>query len=154
MDEEFTSSKNKRRMKMKCSVHKNVVIKPVKGIESDFMHCRNVITCSDCGMLIRAANVTDGFHGFQELYEHRQALFCALVNSNIDVSWKSRLHEDGTMFDGPENWFIAGIKTVDGMATYHLEGRFWDKMKCAEIDNAFKWDGHTPDDVIRRLLKI
>lgn len=61
--------------------------------------------------------VSDGYHSFKELYDHRIKLFVALCNvlENWDTEighpsqcWKSKLHSDGTMFDG---WFIAGIGT-------------------------------------------
>lgn len=67
-------------------------------------------------------------------------------------SWKSRLHDDGTMFEG--DWFIAGIETPMGPATYHLEGRFWDSAKVLPLPNAPAWDGHTPEDVLERLASL
>ena len=59
-------------------------------------------------------HVSDGYHTFKELYDHRIALFLALVKSISEqeyhpanqICWKSKKHSDGTMFDG---WFIAGI---------------------------------------------
>lgn len=62
--------------------------------------------------------VSDGYHTFKQLYEHRVALFVALCNmmcdrntywnDNIGVletyskdeyPWKSMFHYDGTMYD-------------------------------------------------------
>ena len=57
--------------------------------------------------------VSDGYHTFKELYSHRVKLFVALLNTLESLHyrinypskcWKSKLHADGTMFDG---WFIA-----------------------------------------------
>lgn len=87
-------------------------------------------------------NTSDGYHTFNELYEHRHALFALLAD------WKSRLHSDGTMFDG---WFIAGKDTPYGQITYHIPDRLWELYAVAELDKAPQWDGHTSSDVIERL---
>lgn len=96
---------------------------------------------------LKEGDVSDGYHTFNELYEHRHVLFANVVNQNVG-GWKSKLHDDGTMFKG---WFIAGIPTKDGDATYHIPLKHWDLFQCREIDKAPKWDGHTSDDVIQRI---
>lgn len=104
----------------------------------------------------------DGFHTFEELYDHRIALFIALCRTLQDLYiendigfgdvWKSKLHSDGTMFDG---WFIAGIFRNDGnQITYHLPIDRWDELEAIELEKAPEWDGHTPDDVISRILNL
>jgi len=93
----------------------------------------------------------DGYHTFTELYEHRIALFAAVCNRARSLSWKSRFHEDETMFLG---MFIAGTETPEGPVTYHMEDKWWDQFKCLEVDVAPKWDGHTADDVVERLKSI
>lgn len=94
---------------------------------------------------------SDGYHTFNELYEHRHALFASLLKCYPDKAWKSKKHDDGTMFDG---WFIAGIETREGQATYHIPLRLWDDFQAEVIHVAPKWDGHTPDDVIKRLSTL
>lgn len=111
-------------------------------------------------------DVSDGHHTMTELYNHRHALFCALIKAYDTYvtllhgpmyrCWKSKKHEDGTMYEG---WFIAGIsrKLFDGSIediTYHLPLDWWDRLKCIEIPFAPKFDGHTSNDVIDRLLKL
>ena len=106
-----------------------------------------------------ASEVSDGYHTFNELYEHRCLLFCviiealgrAFVKGGWDV-WKSRKHHDGTSIDG---WFIAGAtphyKGLKGI-TYHLPDSVWDYIKhVRELDRAPEWGGHTSQDVIERL---
>ncbi len=100
---------------------------------------------------VDVGEVSDGFHTFNELYAHRQILFSKLLSAFPEISWKSRKHTDGSMFDGPENWFIAGMKLPNGMITYHLEGCFWEHIDCPEVEFAPPWDGHTAEDVINRL---
>lgn len=106
----------------------------------------------------------DGYHTFDELYDHRITLFIALCRayaewidaeglSTIPHSWRSKLHSDGTNFDG---WFILGLKEDKGeQITYHLPLLRWDETCFAEtLDRAPEFDGHTPDDVLERLKKL
>lgn len=116
-------------------------------------------------MDVWAQEVSDGYHTMKELYKHRFHLFIALCNvidryrnplENSMKCWKSKLHEDGTMY---ENMFVAGITMLqfDGtvkFATYHLDLKYWDKMHILELRNAPKYDGHTSNDVLERLLEL
>ena len=95
---------------------------------------------------------SDGYHTFNELYHHRAVLFSVIVSSFSDRAWKSKLHADGTMYDG---MFIVGIETPDGQATYHYDVEpYWDLFRCKEVDRAPEWDGHTPDQAIERIGKL
>lgn len=101
--------------------------------------------------------VSDGSHTFEELYEHRFALFIALCrmlkagefDGPVDV-WRSKFHNDNTMYEG---WFILGINEEAGrQITYHLPMRLWAETSfAAELAHAPKWDGHSPSDVLDRL---
>jgi len=93
-------------------------------------------------------NTSDGFHTFNELYHHRCVLFSVICNQYKALAWKSRKHDDGTMYDG---MFIVGIETPFGQCTYHYENENWDMFDVKVLENAPKWDGHTPDDVLKRL---
>lgn len=103
--------------------------------------------------------ISDGYHTFEDLYEHRIALFIALCRATFRHAWKSQLHSDGTKYEG---WFILGITWHDSngllpsrQITYHLPMKYWDEVKdIATLDKAPEWDGHTPQDVIDRLLTI
>lgn len=95
-------------------------------------------------------DISDGYHTFTELYDHRVALFIALIKSHRDISWCSRLHADGTMFDG---WFIAGMDLPTGTITYHLPDEAFSELDdVAILERAPEWDGHTPDLVVKRLI--
>ena len=101
---------------------------------------------------VTTGELSDGYHTFNELYEHRHTLFTALCRCNPALAWRSKLHSDGTMFDG---WFIAGLMTPAGNATYHIPIRLWDDLAgVSELPNAPEWDGHTSDDVIKRLRTV
>ena len=97
-------------------------------------------------------STSDGYHTFDELYEHRMVLFSIICNQNKDEGWKSLLHSDGTMFD---DYFIVGIKTPLGQYTYHYHMDNWDTFNVKELEKAPEWDGHKPSDITRlySLLK-
>lgn len=95
--------------------------------------------------------VSDGYHTFNELYAHRCSLFAALMASHPQISWKSKKHNDGTSYD---DWFIAGMHLPTGDISYHLPvDQFWDRLtNVSELEFGVKWDGHTPNDVITRIM--
>ncbi len=69
--------------------------------------------------------VSDGYHTFNELYEHRNLLFLSLMQAHWDL------------------------------ITYHLPDRLLhlaQKTGATQLAIAPKWDGHTPNDVIDRLF--
>ncbi|MBM7598188.1 hypothetical protein JOC34_000545 [Virgibacillus halotolerans] len=90
--------------------------------------------------------VSDGSHTFNELYDHRMVLFSIICNQNKDKAWKSRLHDDGTMFD---DYFIVGITTDEGDYTYHYHVTYWMNFDVKELKCAPKLDGHKPEDILR-----
>ena len=97
-------------------------------------------------------NTSDGYHTFNELYHHRAVLFSVIVENFAARAWKSKLHADGTMYEG---MFIVGIETPDGQATYHYDiDPYWDLFRCTEIKRAPEWDGHTPNQAIERIGKL
>jgi len=98
--------------------------------------------------LIYEGMLSDTYHTFDSLYFQRMILFAVICNQNKNISWKSKKHEDGTMYD---NYFIVGINTPKGTYTYHYHMQYWDYFKVKELKNAPKWDGHTDKNVIRLL---
>ena len=98
-----------------------------------------------------AGDLSDGYHTFNELYHHRAILFSVICNNHPEIAWKSMHHNDpnSPMYDG---MFIVGIETPQGQATYHYDiDPYWDMFKVKELDRAPAWDGHTPDEAIRRI---
>ena len=97
-------------------------------------------------------DTSDGYHTFNELYHHRAVLFSVIVKAFPDKAWKSKQHNDGTMYDG---MFIVGIDTPEGQATYHYDiDPYWDMFECHELARAPKWDGHTPAQAIERIGRL
>lgn len=114
--------------------------------------------------------ISDGYHTFGELYEHRIRLFIALLKyvsvfhggqrhspgwiyKDDLLVWKSRRHSDGSSIPG---WFIAGIRSTPGeQITYHLPMSYWDEVHYVhELGQAPHFDGHNSSDVLERLSKL
>ena len=113
---------------------------------------------------VDVGEVSDGFHTFNQLYEHRNLLFCFLLTliyrenlSKFHV-WKALKHSDGTMFDSNNgDWFIAGLTDETGsrQITYHMsKSRYWGLLDIPEREFAPEYDGHSPDDVLERLVSF
>lgn len=120
---------------------------------------------------VQAESVSDGYHTMDELYEHRNRLFLALVKvldnyiTPLDCHlkcWKSRIHDDGSHYDG---WFILGITStkpsfVEGQPptkfdiSYHIPDKYWHLANVVELPKAPPFDGYTSKDVLERLLRI
>ena len=97
-------------------------------------------------------DLSDGYHTFNELYHHRAILFSVICNEHPDISWKAKLHDDGSMYNG---MFIVGIETPQGQATYHYDMKpYWDMFRVKELSKAPVWDGHTPKQAIDRIYQL
>jgi len=101
--------------------------------------------------------ISDGYHTFAELYDHRIELYIALCREYDDTGkhqvWKSKRHHDNSVFEG---WFIMGVNIEKGsQISYHLPMSRWEETEFAkEWANAFEWDGHTSNDVLERLKTL
>lgn len=99
------------------------------------------------------SQLSDGFHTFAELYDHRRALTAALCRALMLVAspYRSRLHHDDTMIDG---CFIVGLDFPGvGQISYHYELKHWHQFDhVPTFARAPVWDGHTSADVVERLL--
>lgn len=107
--------------------------------------------------------ISDGYHTFDELYDHRITLYIALckfvANANTEyghedrVVWRSQKHSDGSNYDG---WFLLGIETEKGkQITYHIPNERWEETEFAEtIEKAPEFDGHTSQDVLERIKSL
>lgn len=115
---------------------------------------------------------SDGYHTFDELYDHRITLYIALckaknlirelfikegveMNGDTEV-WRSKYHSDGELCFGTGTQFVMGIgKEKGNQITYHIPIERWDETDFAEtLDKAPEWDGHSSQDVIARLKSM
>lgn len=120
---------------------------------------------NDKGELINTRCDCDGYHTFDELYDHRIALWIALCRATQKINnewgeggcevWRSKNHSDGEPAFGG-TWFVLGIGKKSGnQITYHLPIEKWDECFFAEtLEKAPEFDGHTSDDVLERLKNI
>ena len=103
----------------------------------------------------KIGDVSDGYHTYNELYNHRAMEFAVICNAYPWLAWKSMQHDDPDfpMYDG---MFIVGINTPLGQATYHYDIDPWWYIfgDVDTISRAPRYDGHTPDDVIVRLESL
>lgn len=102
-------------------------------------------------------DTSDGFHTFNELYDHRRVLTAALFNEwamagefEVHKSWH---HSDGQLCFGG-GWFIVVAELPFGQVSYHYEEEHWDLFKIPERDVPNKYDGHNAQDVVDRLTAL
>jgi hypothetical protein len=109
---------------------------------------------------INKNKISDGYHTFGELYEHRIELFITLCrwlvksDKHTNLVWRSKKNADGGEWDG---WFLMGIDPTPGsQISYHLPISKWDE--CDFVDEtreqAPPFDGHTSNDVLKRLKSL
>ena len=97
---------------------------------------------------IEIQDITDGYHTFRELYDHRMKLFAVICQQNWVHAWKSKKHSDGTMYP---DYFIVGVNTPTGQFSYHYHIKHWELFEVITREYAPEWDGHTADDITRLL---
>lgn len=101
--------------------------------------------------------ISDGYHTFKELYDHRIQIYIALCREITKTDkfkvWRTRFHSDGTSFEG---WFVLGIGYDKGeQITYHLPLEKWHECAFAvDLSEAPTFDGHTSADVLERLKQL
>lgn len=98
--------------------------------------------------------ISDGYHTFDELYEFRKlynaAFFNELARQGVCKVVKSTKHNDGELCFGG-GWFIVMAELPTGQISNHYEMKDWGLFNCEEVEVAPEWDGHTPQDVIKRI---
>lgn len=107
--------------------------------------------------------VSDDYHTFNELYEFRKAYNALLFNEwrYYESQYprtrfnpvKSKRHSDGELCFGG-GWFVVSAETRCGQITNHYEMKDWDLFRIPEVEKAPKWDGHTPQQALERLLNL
>lgn len=106
---------------------------------------------------IHTDEITDGYHTFGELYDHRRALTAVLaaIVAPQGHAWRTKAHHPSDkepMFDG---YFLVGIDLPTGTITYHYKLQHWDDFATVpEIEHAPEWDGAGPADTVSRLLEL
>ena len=105
-----------------------------------------------------SGDTSDGFHTFDELYEFRMVYNAALFNEWAKDG-KYSVHKSMCHYDGEEcfggGWFIVIANLPTGQISNHYKIENWDLFKIPSFDKAqCKFDGHTSEDVIKRLKAL
>ena len=95
--------------------------------------------------------VSDGYHTFQELYDHGNLLWILILKLTEYYVFKTYRDENGVREDG---WFIAGMNTEFGQITYHLPEVYWRYVDAPELPRNEGFDNHTSEDVLTRLGEL
>lgn len=105
-------------------------------------------------------DISDGYHTFNELYEHRYVLWlklCELIYGNSgypNPTLRAKRNHDGSSYEG---YFILGYKDPETheQISYHLPMKYWDKAYFAVDHDIYPdFDGHTSADVLKRLGEL
>ncbi len=96
-------------------------------------------------------DISDGYHTFNELYEHRHLLFINVALAHRATAFKTWKNHKGEEWEG---WFILGINTKFGQITYHLPMHYWLSVHVKKVEYNADYDNHQPDDVIDRLYAL
>lgn len=91
-------------------------------------------------------DTSDGYHTFNELYDHRVLLWINLcLLQHPDITYLVEDHYEG--------WFLLGCETPQGQISYHCPNKYLGL--CSKITRRQpEFDGHTSSDVIKRLEAI
>lgn len=98
---------------------------------------------------IEGNDISDGYHTFSELYEHRHRLFLALVKAlpGLGSYWVP---------DHYEGWDLVVLELPDGQVSYHLPSSYrwcFESWLVKQPLEKHIYDGHTSWDVLDRLLR-
>jgi len=85
---------------------------------------------------------SDGYHTFNELYDHRALLWINLC-LHYDRCYLIKEHYEG--------WFLLGMETGNGQISYHCPNKYLYLVEDLIPEREIKFDGHTSDNVLDRL---
>ncbi len=91
-------------------------------------------------------DISDGYHTFDELYEHRCLLFI-----NLALQWRRDCSYWRPHYEG---WPLLGIVTSKGQITYHVPEKFLPLFKDKIKEGGPEFDGHTSQDVVERMKAV
>lgn len=88
-------------------------------------------------------DMSDGFHTFDELYDHRCLLFINLCLTRPNLcAWKQDYEE----------WFCLYCELDSGQISYHVPNKYRSLiLNKIRMDVAYDFDGHNSKNVADRL---
>ncbi|MBR6136840.1 MAG: hypothetical protein IKQ06_01645 [Bacilli bacterium] len=99
------------------------------------------------------ADISDGQQTFGELYDQRDLLICTILNFYPDISWKTKKHFNDNIKIN-KGYFIAGMYTPFGQATFYLREKYWELMHVAELDKAPNCDNMSFKEALIRVFAL
>jgi len=96
-------------------------------------------------------DISDGYHTFEEMYDHRHSLYLALIKMAINLNLKVYYKPDH--FQGYDAVYL---ELPQGQISYHLPSGFrgiLDRLKIPVV-TVDCYDGHTGKDVLERLSEF
>lgn len=89
-------------------------------------------------------DISDGYHTFSELYDHRCLLFIRLCLMTPEKAlWRDH-------FNG---WFALYLELPEGQISYHIPEKYLTLIQDKILNSALNpFDGHTSQTVINRLI--
>ena len=129
----------------------------IKDIWNFFLH--HLSNKSELKKEAVTGETSDGYHTFNELYEFRKLYNACFFNEYAKqheyLVHKSKKHFTGELCFGG-GWFIVVAylpNKIGGLSqiSNHYEMKDWDLFQCPEKEFANVWDGHTAQDVAKRL---
>lgn len=94
---------------------------------------------------IENGDLSDGYHTFDELYDHRCLLWINLCLTRKESCYVVEDHFDG--------WDLLVMLTKGGQMSYHVPIKWrelYEMINTRPVE-AHCFDGHTPTDVVDRL---
>lgn len=96
-------------------------------------------------------DISDGFHTFGELYDHRCLLWILLV---LNSDFKNYAY---WLKDHYEGWDGIVVQHPQGQLSYHVSVKFrhlYESKLLLRLEKNHVYDGHTSADVLKRLEAI
>lgn len=103
-------------------------------------------------------DISDGYHTFDELYEHRCILYLAFVKSWADSTPNSRL-DTYLCPEHYEGWDCLTIRLRGKLISYHIKSELnhlytFPYTLLSKNQQEAMYDGHSSEDVLARLEKF
>jgi hypothetical protein len=91
-----------------------------------------------------AGQVSDGYHTFNELYEHRCLVFLLLCERVGAVSWRPH-------YEGWDAVYLYLTLNPKSQISYHVPVKYRPAYEHYPKASEGEWDGHTSEDVVTRM---
>jgi hypothetical protein len=95
---------------------------------------------------LKEGDISDGYHTFSELYDHRCLLYiCLCLATPTKAKWKSD--------ENYGDWICLYLELPTGQISYHVPAKFLPLFQNKiEKSETYLWDGHSSPDVLTRLM--